>query len=91
MAEVGMLVKVLMGRCKGQLAVVVGTQQDAVWIADGRRLKLEKPKRKNPKHIAPAGALLAEQQYATNRQLRRALHTAAQCEGYCKEGGFQLG
>ncbi|HOB36598.1 MAG TPA: KOW domain-containing RNA-binding protein [Candidatus Avimonas sp.] len=42
-------------------------------VADGRLRPIEKPKRKNPRHLAPTGAVLDETSMATNRNLRRAL------------------
>lgn len=43
------------GHDKGKLYVVVKEEQDALWLADGRTRILEKPKRKNRRHIQPAG------------------------------------
>lgn len=41
----------LAGRDKGQLFFVVGTDEEFVWIADGRGRKLENPKRKKRRHV----------------------------------------
>mgnify|MGYP007065292978 FL=1 len=41
-----------------------------MYIADGKERKLEKPKRKNIKHISPAGVNISTDEL-TNRKLRR--------------------
>lgn len=41
----------LAGRDKEQLFFVVGTDEEFVWIADGRGRKLENPKRKKRRHV----------------------------------------
>ena len=41
----------LAGRDQGQIFFVVDTDEQYVWIADGRGRKLESPKRKNRRHI----------------------------------------
>ena len=46
---------------------------DGLWLADGRRRRVEAPKRKNPRHAALAGCTVSEAAMATNRELRRAL------------------
>ncbi len=43
------------GHDKGKLYVIVREEGDALWLADGRRRGLENPKRKNRRHIQPAG------------------------------------
>ena len=40
------------GRDKGTFLAVLRLEPDGVWIADGRRRPLERPKRKNPRHVA---------------------------------------
>ena len=39
------------GRDKGQLFYVIDTDEQYVYLADGKSLKLEKPKRKKRKHV----------------------------------------
>lgn len=50
-AEVGMVVKAIAGKECGGLYAVVRTNEKYVFIADGKKRKLESPKRKNPKHL----------------------------------------
>ena len=61
------------GRDKGSLFVAVGSSGGFVMIADGRKRKLERPKRKNPKHISPVGEPVDVGEL-TNKKLRRLIH-----------------
>ena len=45
------LVVSLAGRDKGQLFYVIDTDEQYVYLADGKSRKLEKPKRKKRKHV----------------------------------------
>lgn len=63
----------LTGRDEGQLLAVVREDEKGVWLADGKRRPLERPKRKNPRHIRPLGIELGRQAMTTNRALRKAL------------------
>ena len=44
------------GRDKGELFFVLETQGDFLLLADGRRRRVERPKRKKRKHVEAAGA-----------------------------------
>ncbi|MBR1863034.1 MAG: hypothetical protein IJ806_02960 [Ruminococcus sp.] len=68
--KAGTLVKALAGRDKGSYFVAVGASGGFVDIADGRRRKVEKPKRKNVKHISPVEGQIYSGEL-TNRKLRR--------------------
>ena len=61
------------GRDKGTFLAVLRLEPDGVWIADGRRRPLERPKRKNPRHVAETPFTAEEASMATNRELRRVL------------------
>ena len=39
------------GKDKGSYLAVLLTDASGLWIADGRRRPLERPKRKNPRHV----------------------------------------
>ena len=73
------IVRSAAGRDKGDLFLVLGTQGDFLLLADGRRRRVERPKRKKRKHVEPAGtppAPTAEKIRCgdiTNRELRRTL------------------
>lgn len=42
-------------------------------VADGKERPIQRPKRKNPRHVAQTRRTLGEKAMATNRELRRAL------------------
>ncbi len=49
--EKGMVVKALAGKEKNQVFVVIDVAENYAYIADGKRLKKDKPKKKSVKHI----------------------------------------
>lgn len=49
--ERGILVQSLAGHDKGQFFVIIGEEAEYVSLVDGKTRTLEKPKRKNKKHI----------------------------------------
>jgi ribosomal protein L14E/L6E/L27E len=71
--HVGQVVISKAGRDKGYLLVIVSVRGEAVFVCDGRERPLQKPKRKNPKHIALTNICLDETAMAGNRALRKAL------------------
>lgn len=73
MLKRGSVVRSLRGRDGERLMAVLEVTPDRVLVADGRKRRIENPKRKNPRHLAPIGALLDETSMASNRELRRAL------------------
>ena len=66
----GSLVKANAGRDKDSLFVAVGIGGGFVYICDGKSRPLERPKRKNPKHISPLHVTV-ETDGLTNKKLRR--------------------
>lgn len=66
----GSVVKSLAGRDQGGYYVAVEAEDRFVFIADGKERKLEKPKRKNVKHISPVGKRI-EIAGLTNKKLKR--------------------
>ena len=67
----------LAGRDKGQYLAVIREDADGVWLADGKHRPLERPKRKNPRHLRPLDIELGQEAMTTNRALRRAWHSIA--------------
>ena len=61
------------GRDKGTFLAVLRLEPDGVWIADGRRRPLERPKRKNPRHLQKTLVRMDEETLQANGRLRRAL------------------
>ena len=51
--ETGSLVRSKAGHDKDDIFVIIGQQDEYVWIADGKRRTVEKPKRKKKKHLYP--------------------------------------
>ena len=51
--QTGMFARSLAGHDKGRLYVVVGTEGEWVWLADGRHRTVEHPKKKKRKHLQP--------------------------------------
>ncbi len=49
--ETGMLARSLAGHDRGKLYIIIRVEKEYVWIADGLCHTLEKPKKKNKKHI----------------------------------------
>lgn len=68
----GSVVKSLAGRDQGSYYVAVSAEDRFVFIADGRERKLEKPKRKNVKHISPTLKVIDTQEL-TNKKLKKLL------------------
>lgn len=68
------------GRDKDGLFVIVGEQEGHYLVCDGKRRPLERPKRKNPRHVVLTDDSLPMEGIETNRALRRLLaeYAAAQ-------------
>lgn len=70
----GLVVRATAGRDKDGFFVVLSLEGDYAVICDGRRRKLETPKRKNRKHLRVTNTKLEELSMQTNREIRKALH-----------------
>lgn len=73
--EPGMIVKSDAGRDQERFYVIVAVENDWAFIADGKRRKLEHPKRKNPRHLKRTGRTAELSEVDTNQKLRRVLHS----------------
>lgn len=51
--EAGQIVKSLAGHDKDSLYMVVRVEGSFIWVADGKRHRLEEPKKKNIRHVQP--------------------------------------
>ncbi len=71
--EAGQIVISKAGRDKGTALVVTAITELGVLVCDGKQRPLERPKRKNPRHLLPTAIHLDAQTMATNRRLKRAL------------------
>ncbi len=61
------------GRDKGYFMVVVDCKDDFVLVCDGKERPLNRPKRKNIKHLQFTNTVLGEADYKTNKSLKKAL------------------
>jgi ribosomal protein L14E/L6E/L27E len=66
------LAKSSAGHDKGSWYILVNQAADFVYIADGRRRKLENPKKKNIKHVEVTRKVIRLEHF-TNKSLREAL------------------
>lgn len=72
MIPVGTVVKAKAGRDKEGFFVVVKSEEGWAYIADGKRRKVENPKKKNPIHLSVTNTVLSDSM-DTNRNIRKAL------------------
>jgi len=70
------------GRDAGKRFIVIDTQDEYSFLADGKGRRVETPKRKKNKHVRPEGKLsgpiaekLIEGEKITNSEIRRVLST----------------
>ncbi len=71
--KTGSLVRSKAGHDKGDLLYVVKLEKNTVWVSDGRQRPLEKPKKKNPKHLSPTSLTVSDEEVQTDRGLRKTL------------------
>lgn len=73
MFRTGTVVKSLAGRDKDKLLAVTGESENYLLVCDGKERPVERPKRKNTRHLKSIGTVLEPADLETNRALRRAL------------------
>ena len=71
--ENGTIVRSAAGRDKDRFYVVVGKENDFVYIVDGKVHSLEKPKKKRLKHVRRTNEIVNVSELCTNRALRKLL------------------
>ena len=71
--EIGSVVVSKAGHDTGEFFAVMDFDEKEVFISDGKQRKVEKPKKKNRKHVSVTRYILKEDQLRTNRQLKKAL------------------
>ena len=62
------------GRDKGCFLAVVSSDEVHAFVCDGKERPIERPKKKNLKHISPTEFVLSEEQLKTNKSLKHALN-----------------
>lgn len=70
---VGRIVCSKAGRDKGRFMVVTASENNFVYLCDGKERPLSRPKKKNIKHISFTNKSLDENSYKTDKALRRCL------------------
>ena len=78
--KIGSVVFCVSGRDKGKYMVILNSVDGFVFIADGKRRKIENPKRKNMKHVKNINLTLDASDFITNRKLRRTLGNITQVD-----------
>ncbi|MBO5852962.1 MAG: KOW domain-containing RNA-binding protein [Clostridia bacterium] len=70
---IGTIVCSKAGSDKGNFSVIVKTEKNAVFISNGKRYKLSSPKKKNPKHLSFTNTTLKNEEFKTDKTLRKSL------------------
>ena len=70
---IGRIVCSKAGRDKDYFMVVVKSEGDYVYVCDGKERPLDRPKRKNIKHLQFTNTVLETVSFKTNKQLKKAL------------------
>ena len=65
----GSVVRSTAGHDKNRFYAVLSLRDGFVWIADGKMHRLEKPKRKNEKHLAGTNTVLELSQITSDKKL----------------------
>ena len=82
--EKGTVVISKAGRDKGYFMVVLDQAEGYIIVADGKERPLDRPKRKNPKHLQKTNQTLSLEQL-TNKKLRTVLRN----QGSTEESGSE--
>lgn len=69
----GLVVKAKAGRDKDDFFVVLNFDEKYAYICNGRRRTLEKPKKKNIKHLALTNTVLSIDELISNKRVKSAL------------------
>lgn len=85
--EVGRVVRSKAGHDSNDIFAVVGADETYVFISDGKQRKVEKPKRKNPKHLEVTSYMLLPEEMAANGRLKKAL-SRLRAEADKSSGGY---
>ena len=69
----GLLVRSKAGHDKHGFFVVLSADQEFAVICDGKHRPLQRPKKKNCRHLAVTNTALPEEAMKTNREIRRGI------------------
>ena len=70
----GQLVRSKAGRDKTRTLAVLAVEEQMLLLADGDLRKLDNPKRKKSRHVAPTATVLGNELLKSDQQLRDAIH-----------------
>ncbi len=76
---VGRVVCSAAGRDRGSFMVIVAEDREFLLVCDGKQRPVERPKRKNPKHLKFTNYCLETHQFETNRRLIKELKRYSGC------------
>lgn len=83
--EKGNIVKSLSGHDKGGFFICLDADSKFALIVDGKRRKLEKPKKKKLKHLSKTSDVLSTDALVTNKQIRLVLSRFNGNDGHITE------
>ncbi len=85
--KVGAVVISKAGRDKGKPMAVLAVDGERVYLCDGKERPIERPKRKNVKHIAVTGSVVSSYDLEANGRLKKALFMLSE-NAQKRRGGF---
>lgn len=71
--QIGLVVRAKSGRDKGRFFVVISIDGEYAYIVDGKTRRLERPKRKNLKHLFATNTVVPIDSLNTNRLIKAEL------------------
>lgn len=71
--ETGLVVRSKAGHDKGEFFVILQTETNYALICDGKRRKLQKPKKKKFIHLAVTNTKLTDDKLSTDKKIRTEL------------------
>lgn len=69
----GMIVKSLAGHDAGRYYLIVKVSEKQIWLVDGKRRTVDRPKCKNAKHLQKTNGYTEIREY-TNNSIKKLLH-----------------
>ena len=70
---IGRIVSSKAGRDKNYFLVIVEQEGNFVYVCDGKERPIERPKRKNIKHLAFTNTVITQDSLKSNKSLRKAI------------------
>ncbi len=70
----GLVVKAKAGRDKGEFFIVIDFNEKEAFICNGKRRKLNKPKKKNIKHLAMTNTVFPLNELTSDKKIKSVLN-----------------